>query len=82
MLCGRVPPESVQPSSPPSAVSSVAPSTAHAQLWAELAQAGVLIGPHDLWLSATCVAYGLTMVTANVREFVRVPGLEFELWTD
>ena len=55
---------------------------AHAQLWAGLAQAGVLIGPHDLWLAATCVAHGLIMVTANVREFARVPGLELEVWTD
>ena len=39
-----------------------------------------LIGPHDLWLAATCVAHGLTMVTGNVREFARVPGLEIEVW--
>jgi tRNA(fMet)-specific endonuclease VapC len=55
---------------------------AHAQLWAELALAGTLIGPHDLWLAATCIAHGLTMVTGNVREFARVPGLAFEVWAD
>ena len=55
---------------------------AHAQLWAELRQAGALIGAHDLWLAATCIAHGLTMVTANVREFARIPGLQLELWTD
>jgi tRNA(fMet)-specific endonuclease VapC len=55
---------------------------AHAQLWAELRQAGALIGPHDLWLAATCVAHGLTMVTADVRDFARVPGLGLEVWTD
>jgi tRNA(fMet)-specific endonuclease VapC len=55
---------------------------AHAQLWAELRQAGALIGPHDLWLAATCVAHGLTMVTGNVREFARVPGLKLEVWAD
>jgi tRNA(fMet)-specific endonuclease VapC len=55
---------------------------AHAQLWAELCQAGKLIGPHDLWLAATCVAHGLTIVTANVREFARVPGLDLEVWAD
>ena len=54
---------------------------AHAQLWADLRQAGALIGPHDLWLAATCVAHGLTMVTANVREFERVPGLTVEVWS-
>jgi tRNA(fMet)-specific endonuclease VapC len=55
---------------------------AHAQLWAELRQAGKPIGPHDLWLAATCVAHGLTIVTANVREFARVPGLDLEVWAD
>ena len=40
---------------------------AHAQLWADLSRAGTLIAPHDLWLAATCIAHGLTMVTGNVR---------------
>ncbi len=53
---------------------------AHAQLQAELSRAGTLIGPHDLWLAATCVAHGLAMVTGNVRGFARVPGLEIEVW--
>ncbi len=53
---------------------------AHAQLWAELASRGQMIGAHDLWLAASCVAHGLKMVTANVREFARVPGLQVESW--
>ena len=53
---------------------------AHAQVWAELAVAGRIIGPNDLWLAATSLAHGLTMVTANVREFARVPGLAVEVW--
>jgi predicted nucleic acid-binding protein len=55
---------------------------AHAQMWAELATTGTLIGPHDLWLAATCIAHGLTLVTANLREFRRVPGLQVESWGD
>lgn len=55
---------------------------AHAQIWAELRRSGTTIGPHDLWLAATCVAHGLTMVTANVREFERVPGLAVENWAE
>ncbi len=54
----------------------------HSQLWAELASAGKMIGPHDLWLAAACVAHGLTLVTANVREFQRVPGLSMEEWRE
>jgi tRNA(fMet)-specific endonuclease VapC len=53
----------------------------HSQLWAELASTGKLIGPHDLWIAAACIAHGLTLVTANVREFERVPGLAIESWT-
>lgn len=60
----------------------LATARAHAQVWAVLSAAGTLIGPHDLWLAATCIAHGLTMVTANVREFERVPGLELEVWDD
>ena len=55
---------------------------AHAQVWADLRKAGAMIGPHDLWLAATCLAHGLTMVTANLREFERVPGLAVELWSE
>jgi tRNA(fMet)-specific endonuclease VapC len=50
----------------------LATARTHAQVWAELAAAGMTIGPHDLWLAATCIAHGLTIVTANVREFARV----------
>ena len=53
----------------------------HAQIWAYLATRGILIGPHDLWLGATCLARGLRMATSNVREFARIPGLEVEEWT-
>jgi predicted nucleic acid-binding protein len=58
----------------------LATARAHAQVWAALMAAGQMIGPHDLWLAATCIAHGLTMVTANVREFARVPGLQVEGW--
>ena len=53
---------------------------AHARTWADLAAAGDRIGPHDLWLAATCIAHCLTLITANEREFARVPGLRVETW--
>lgn len=53
----------------------------HAQLKAELATRGTPVGPHDLWLAATCLVHGLTMVTGNLREFRLVPGLAVESWT-
>ena len=58
----------------------LATARAHARVWAELAAAGRIIGPHDLWLAAACLAHGLVLVTANVREFERVPGLVVESW--
>lgn len=58
----------------------LATARAHARLWAELAASGRLIGPHDLWLAATGLAHNLTVITANVREFRRVPGLLVEVW--
>lgn len=59
----------------------LAVARSHARLWADLTAAGTPIGSHDLWLAASCVVHGLTMVTANRREFDRVPGLDVEIWT-
>jgi tRNA(fMet)-specific endonuclease VapC len=53
----------------------------HARLWADLAGQGKLIDPHDLWLAASCVAHGLAIATANLRDIERVPGLEVEAWS-
>ena len=52
----------------------------HARLWADLAHQGKMIGVHDSWLAATCLAHGLRMATHNVREFKRVAGLDLEEW--
>ena len=48
----------------------------HAELWAELAKAGTMIGPHDLMIGATALAAGHALATLNVREFLLVPGLK------
>lgn len=47
----------------------------HAELVADLASRGTPIGPNDGWIAATCVAHRLSLITTNVREFSRVPGL-------
>ena len=52
----------------------------HSKLWADLESAGETIGQNDFWLAATCVAKGLVMVTANIKHFRRIPGLEVEIW--
>ncbi|MDF1521751.1 MAG: type II toxin-antitoxin system VapC family toxin [Trueperaceae bacterium] len=58
----------------------LATARAHARVWADLAVVGTRVGPNDLWLAAAAIAHGLTLVTANLREFERVPGLDVEGW--
>jgi tRNA(fMet)-specific endonuclease VapC len=53
----------------------------HSEIGASLSAAGTLIGPHDLWLAASCITHGLNLATENLREFERVPGLSIESWT-
>ena len=46
----------------------------------ELEAAGQPIGSNDLLIAAHACSLNLTLVTANVREFSRIPGLEVENW--
>ena len=48
----------------------------HADVWAQLAKRGEVIGAHDLWIAATAISHGLTLATGNKAEFARVPGLQ------
>ena len=41
---------------------------------------GQMIGPYDVLLAAHALANRLTLVTANTKEFQRVPGLAVENW--
>ena len=52
------------------------------QLRAELATAGTPIGPYDQMIAGQCRSLGLILVTNNVREFDRVPGLRVENWVN
>jgi tRNA(fMet)-specific endonuclease VapC len=47
----------------------------HADIWAQLAKRGQVIGAHDLWIAATAIAHGLAVATGNGADFSRVPGL-------
>jgi tRNA(fMet)-specific endonuclease VapC len=50
------------------------------QLRAELARIGKPIGPYDQMIAGHARAQGLILVTNNLREFDRVPGLRVEDW--
>jgi tRNA(fMet)-specific endonuclease VapC len=47
----------------------------HAEIYAELAKKGQMIGAHDLIIAATARHHDLSILTDNVDEFSRVPGL-------
>jgi tRNA(fMet)-specific endonuclease VapC len=47
---------------------------------AALARAGTPIGPYDILIAAQARRRGATLVTANKREFSRVPRLHTEDW--
>ena len=47
---------------------------------AALERAGTPIGPYDLLIAAHARRRNALLVTANAREFVRVPGLTIEDW--
>jgi tRNA(fMet)-specific endonuclease VapC len=56
-------------------------TAAHAaSLRAGLAAAGRSIGPMDILIAATALEYNLAVVTHNLREFQRVPGLQCLDW--
>lgn len=50
------------------------------QLYAELHRIGTRVGERDLIIAAIAQAHGHSVLTANVREFERVPGLTVERW--
>jgi len=45
-----------------------------------LERGGQPIGPNDLWIAAHARSLDLTLVTANLAEFQRVPRLGVESW--
>ena len=47
---------------------------------AALAKAGAPLGPHDVLVAGQALARQLTLVTRDVRQFERIPGLQVEDW--
>lgn len=58
----------------------VADAEASASLRAGLRVQGQPIGPYDVLIAGTALARGLTIITSNVGEFGRIPGLRVENW--
>ena len=54
----------------------------YAELRRHLERAGTPVGPNDMLIAAHALALGLAVVTGNVKEFARVPGLTVENWLE
>jgi tRNA(fMet)-specific endonuclease VapC len=52
----------------------------YAHIRATLERSGTPIGSHDLFIAAHARSRGMTLLTRNLREFQRVPGLAVEDW--
>ncbi|MGJ3264335.1 MAG: PIN domain-containing protein [Salinarimonas sp.] len=55
--------------------------TAYGAIRAGLERRGTTIGGNDLWIAAHALTLGMTLVTANLREFARVPELQVVDWS-
>jgi tRNA(fMet)-specific endonuclease VapC len=53
----------------------------HARLAADMRSSGLPIGEHDLQIAATALALGYEVLTMNLRDFRRVPGLQVQSFT-
>jgi tRNA(fMet)-specific endonuclease VapC len=51
-----------------------------AQIRSILKTAGTPIGAYDVLIASTAITHNHILVTSNVREFQRVPGLQIENW--
>jgi len=47
---------------------------------ANLRKTGQIIGIEDIFIAASAITHGFTVVTANVRHFSRIKGLLVENW--
>ena len=47
----------------------------YGEIYRALAAKGQLIGANDMWIAAVALVHGMGVVTNNVDEFSRVPGL-------
>lgn len=47
----------------------------YGEIYRQLQTVGTLIGANDMWIAATALVHGMGLVTSNISEFRRVPGL-------
>ncbi|MBI4184725.1 MAG: hypothetical protein HY521_12095 [Proteobacteria bacterium] len=64
----------------PKETDEVVDAAAAGELRATLEKAGTPVGAYDLLIAAQALTRGATLVSANAREFARVPGLKCQDW--
>jgi len=50
----------------------------YARIWAAVARKGLTVGAHDLIIAATAISLDYTVVTVNIRDFEKIPGIKME----
>ena len=60
----------------------ILPYTAGAEaLFQPWRRAKVKVGSQDMRIAAICLDHGATLVTRNARDYARIPGFTFDVWT-
>ena len=53
----------------------------YARIWANLVKKGIALGSHDLMIGSTAVSLGFSVITTDIRDFEKIPGLKIEKFT-
>ena len=54
----------------------------YARIKADMLANGIIIGEFDLLIGATALSRNLVVATLNTRDFSKIPGLQFEDWSE
>jgi tRNA(fMet)-specific endonuclease VapC len=54
----------------------------YGRIRAELERQGIIIGSMDMLIASQTISLGLILVSNNIRELSRIPGLVLENWVD
>ena len=59
------------------------PANAHySKLRVFLEKTGTPVGPNDMLIASHAIALDLTLISANIKEFSRIPNLKLNNWLD
>lgn len=50
----------------------------YARIWVYLTKKGVTIGAHDLMIASTAISFGFSVMTLDIRDYIKIKGLKVE----